>query len=471
MLSKDWWVTKTPRDRLIIGASLAVLAAAFVAALIWAAMPRYRVLLSNLNAVDAANVANQLALEKIRYRLDEKKGQIMVAQGDLDLARLYVMERGLPQSRPVGFELFDEADFGMTDFNQRINYQRALEGELTRTIMALNEVDHARLHLVIPEVSLFKRQDEKPKASLTLSLKPGSSLTAQHVQGIQNLIAAAVPGLVPEHVAIHDQFGAALSLDPADPLAGGLVAARLEAKRAYEAYLSRKAQDILDRAFGPGAGAVMVDVEVDHDRKQLTRTEVLPVREGVTGAVTGLRSQRGNRSPMTPGEVIDDEPDRELVPQNATTEVRYEVGKQEEHVQVTAGAIRRMTVGVLVPRGLAEEQRQRIADTIASAIGLDPVRRGDSISVQELAAIPAAAAVKPTKASKASFALGNFESSEAMIWAIGAALAVLVAAFAAFSLGRGGSQPRLSLPERERMLTDLRRWLDDETATSRSGRT
>ncbi|MGH8632364.1 MAG: flagellar M-ring protein FliF C-terminal domain-containing protein, partial [Burkholderiales bacterium] len=174
--------------------------------------------------------------------------------------------------------------------------------------------------------------------------------------------------------------------------------------------------------------------------------------------------------PISPGEVIDGEPDRELVPQNATTEVRYEVGKQEEHVNVTAGAIRRMTVGVLVPRGLAEEQRQHIADTVASAIGLDPVHRGDAISVQELAPVSAASPAKAASAPSKRTAGATFAGLDAWIWAVGAALAVLLVSYAAFSLGRSGGPPRLSVLERERMLTDLRRWLDDEAATPGSSR-
>ncbi|WP_162932219.1 flagellar basal-body MS-ring/collar protein FliF [Solimonas sp. K1W22B-7] len=451
-----WWAARPGRDQLVIGGAVFLILAVFVAAVVWSLAPRYRVLLSNLSAVDAANIANQLALERIRYKLDEKHGRLEVAEDDLDVARMYVMERGLPQSRPVGFELFDESDFGMTDFNQRINYQRALEGELTRTIMALDEVDHARLHLVIPEVSLFKRQDEVPKASLTLSLKPGAALSARSVQGIQNLIASAVPGLAPERVAIHDHLGGPLSTDAADPLSGGIVAARLEAKRSYEAYLSRKAQEVLDRRFGAGSAAVMVDVEVDHDRKQLTRSEVIPVREGVTGAVTGLRSLRGAASSS---ELIDeDEEQPRLAPPNATTEVKYEVGRQEERIDVTAGAIRRMTVGVLVPVGTAAEERQRIADTIANAIGLDAARRGDSITVQELGSaavsLRMANSLAPEQVSARSVI--DWRNTALLVAVILAALALVLALHSWYRSGGG----QLSQAERERLLGDVRSLLE-----------
>ncbi|MDM4772912.1 flagellar basal-body MS-ring/collar protein FliF [Solimonas sp. SE-A11] len=448
----NWWSGRSGRDQLVIASAVGVILVFFAAAVAWALMPQYRLLLSNLSAEDAANIANQLALEKIRYRLDEKNGRLMVDEADLDLARMYVMERGLPQNQPVGFELFDESDFGMTDFNQRINYQRALEGELTRTIMALDEVDHARLHLVIPEVSLFKRQDEVPKASLTLSLKPGATLSQRSVQGIQNLIASAVPGLVSERVAIHDNFGSPLSTATADPLSGGIVAARLEAKRSYEAYLSRKAQDVLDRSFGVGAAAVMVDVEVDHDRKQLTRSEVLPVREGVTGAVTGLRSLRGSPGADGEGEEISD-----LAPRNATAEVKYEVGRQEEKIDVTAGAIRRMTVGVLVPVGTLPEERQRIADTIANAIGLDTRSRGDSITVQELGAaartLRMAEKLEPMPA--ATSTVIDWKKTALLVATV---LAVLALLLAVYSWMRSGGQ--LSQTEREQLLKDVRGLLE-----------
>ena len=443
----NWWSGRSGRDQLVIASAVGVILVFFVAAVAWAMMPQYRLLLSNLSAEDAANIANQLALEKIRYRLDEKNGRLMVDEADLDMARMYVMERGLPQNQPVGFELFDESDFGMTDFNQRINYQRALEGELTRTIMALDEVDHARLHLVIPEVSLFKRQDEVPKASLTLSLKPGATLSQRSVQGIQNLIASAVPGLVPERVAIHDHLGAPLSTATADPLSGGIVTARLEAKRSYEAYLSRKAQDVLDRSFGVGAAAVMVDVEVDHDRKQLTRSEVLPVREGVTS----LRSLRGSSGVDSEEEISD------LAPRHATTEAKYELGRQEEKIDVTAGAIRRMTVGVLVPVGTLPEERQRIADTIANAIGLDARTRGDAITVQELGAATRTLRMAERLEPKPEGTRTVIDwKNTALLVAM--AFAVLALLLAVYSWMRSGGQ--LSQTEREQLLKDVRGLLE-----------
>lgn len=456
MSSSKWWTARPGRDQWVIGGAVFLILVAFVVAVIWALAPRYRVLLSNLNAVDAANIANQLALERIRFKLDEKNGRLEVAEDDLDVARMYVMERGLPQSRPVGFELFDESDFGMTDFNQRINYQRALEGELTRTIMALDEVDHARLHLVIPEVSLFKRQDEVPKASLTLALKPGAVLNARSVQGIQNLIASAVPGLTSERVAIHDHLGTPLSTDAADPLSGGVVALRLEAKRSYESYLSRKAQEVLDRSFGEGAAAVMVDVEVDHDRKQLTRSEVIPVREGVTGAVTGLRSLRGPQTDY--GFDEEDEEQPSLAPSSATTEVKYEVGRQEERIDVTAGAIRRMTVGVLVPAGTSIEARQRIAETISNAIGLDAVRRGDLITVQELGAAPLSLRMADRLAPELAPARTVIDWKNTTLLVAGI-LAVLALILALYSWSRSNAG-QLSQAERERLLSDVRLLLE-----------
>lgn len=458
----SWWSEKNPRDRLIVGAGILVTFAFFVGALVWLFVPGYTVLLSNLSPADAANVANQLALEKIRFRLDEKKGTLMVDRGDLDLARMYVVERGLPQSRPIGFELFDKSDFGMTDFNQRINYQRALEGELTRTIMVLDEIEHARLHLVIPEVSLFKRQDEIPKASLTLALKPSAQLTQQRIEGIQQMIASAVPGLLPQNVVIHDQMGNPLSADGSASLSGGAISARLEAKRSYETYLARKAQEILDRAFGPGAAAVMVDVEVDHDHKQITRTEVIPVKEGVTGAVTGLRSMRGGRAAKAPE---DPAAPPSLTPQDATTEIKYEVGRAEEKIDVTAGAIRRMTVGVLVPIGTSDEDKQRIAETVANSIGLDVQHRGDAIAVQELGE-----GARPLVQHDAVVPIPPPMIRGQEDWSFSrillGAVAVLFALIAAYQWG--SSRGSLSTADRRKLLGEVNRLLD--LADAQSGR-
>ena len=148
---------------------------------------------------------------KVPYRLDDGGGSILVPEELVHKTRLQLVGKNLPLHGAVGFEIFNNTDFGMTEFTQKVNYQRALQGELTRTIMALEEVQSARVHLALPESSLFKREQSRPKASVALAVRPGQSLARDQVAGIQRLVAAAVPGIDADDVTVLDQKGVTLS--------------------------------------------------------------------------------------------------------------------------------------------------------------------------------------------------------------------------------------------------------------------
>jgi flagellar M-ring protein FliF len=461
----EWWDAQTANARLTLAAASAVGLAIIIAGAIWATQPSYEVLFTGLDAQDASAIANRLSLEHIKYKLDNKEGRILVAERDLYDARVKVMEHGVPLRHPVGFELFDSADFGMTDFTQRINYQRALEGELTRTIGALDEVVNARLHLVLPEETLFHEGGEAPKASLTLLLKPGASLAPARVAGIQRLIAASVPGLQSEQVTIHDQQGVSLTGDTAH---GPAPVDRLDAKRAQEAYLARKAQDVLDQAFGVGAAAVMVNVELDLDRRHIVRNEVLPVGGGVTGAVTRLHSTRQG-IPSAPA-VEDDEdeaPQRQTVSRPVTTDVEYATGRQEETVDVMAGSVKRITVGVLLPGNAPIEVQQQIGALVGDAVGVDRAR-GDSVSVVPMH-IAASHPVAPQAGSGPLVrAVGGTSLANPERWLLGLLAGLFLVAALFYAWGRANREPKLTAVEREQLLADIRSWLAEGSDQSPS---
>lgn len=463
-----WWNERSSSERYGLMGGAALVALVAVAAIYWALRPRHEVLFSGLDPKDASSIASQLGAEGLDYELDPKGGRILVAQDDVYAARIKVMERGLALSGPVGFELFDEADFGMTDFTQQINYQRALEGELSRTIMALDEIDHARLHLVLPESGLFRKGKETPKASLTVVVKRGATLSAARVQGIQRLVAASVPGLESQHVTVHDQMGVALTRTPEGAMAGDVAGERLEAKQINEAYLSRKAQEVLDRAFGPGSAAVMVDVALDYSKRQSTREETLPVEGGVTGAV--IRQRTSSAAPRPGGfgaQTTSIAASAAWPPVN--TEVEYAVGRNVEQVEVLPGAVQRLTVGVLVPRGLDPAARARMAELVASAIGVD-FARGDVLSLQELPAM----AVEQSPPSESAAAAPELEvataaSSDTLVKAAIAAallliLVVWLAVRLAFERGRRKAAEPLTAEQRERLLAEIQQWLNTERA-------
>lgn len=459
-----WWKERSASERYGLLGGAAIVVALAVAGLYWALKPGYDVLFSGLDPRDVASISNQLAAEGLEHEVEAKAGRILVARDDVYAARIKVMERGLALAAPVGFELFDEADFGMTDFTQQINYRRALEGELARTIMALDEIKHARLHLVLPEAGLFTKAKEAPKASLTVVVRDGASLTAGRVQGIQRLVAAAVPGLEARYVTVHDQMGVALTR-PAEASTGADAAGeRLEAKQMNETYLTRKAQEVLDRAFGHGAATVIVDVALDYNKRQSTREETLPIEGGVTGAVIRQRTSsptRNNVGAQTTTATLG--PTAQWPPMN--TEVEYAVGRNVEQVEMPPGAIRRLTVGVLVPRGLDPQSRMRMSELVASAVGLDSAR-GDSLSLQEVPAIAAEPAMSdPVPAvARPSGQEQTVPVALVLQTAVVVAFAVLMLLFLAVrvAVARGRAQVGrpMTVQERERLLADLQGWLN-----------
>ena len=174
--------------------------------------------------------------------------------------RLKLIGKGLNLNGSVGFELFNNTEFGMTEFAQKVNYLRALQGELERTIVSFDEIKTARVHLVLPESGLFKRKDAKPKASVTITMKNGFSLTPEQVVGIQKLVSASVSEVTPSEVTIVDQKGLALTKSVLSDNESSNLSERLEVKRQLEVYINSKIVNVLDRVVGSGKAIVSVDV-------------------------------------------------------------------------------------------------------------------------------------------------------------------------------------------------------------------
>src|SRR5262245_1063357 len=160
----------------------------------------YQVLFADLDPQDGASIVAELDRMKIPYRVADNGSTVLVDRESVHKTRLKLMGKGVNLKGTVGFELFNNSDFGMTEFAQKINYQRAMQGELARTIMSLDEVKLARVHLVVPESGLLRRGTAKPKASVTLALRPGAKLRPEQILGIQRLVAAGVAELEPSSV-------------------------------------------------------------------------------------------------------------------------------------------------------------------------------------------------------------------------------------------------------------------------------
>jgi len=251
----------SPRHRTLAIVGLGVAIFLVLAALYWAIRPDYKVLFSGLKPQDAAAIVEQLEAGKTPYRIDDDGATVLVRGDELYRTRLKVLGDNVALKGTVGFELFNSSDLGLTEFSQRVNFQRALQGELARTIMSLSEIDTARVHLAIAEASIFRKTSGRSKASVAISLKPGKEIDPASIRGIQRLVAAAVPDLAADEVVVVNELGASLSL----PLYAEAVAAdaRLQAKLKLEQLYADKVLNALEPIVGPRKVSVTVDVALD----------------------------------------------------------------------------------------------------------------------------------------------------------------------------------------------------------------
>lgn len=380
---KDMWGALELRARIAIAAGVVAIALAVIALGVWAYRPAYQVLFADLAPRDAAAMTAELDKLKAPYRLGGDGNTILVPQDQVYKLRLKLMGKDAPLYGAVGFEVFNNADLGMSEFVQKVNYQRAVQGELTRTIQALDEVQSARVHLAIPEQGLFKHGESRAKASVTLTVKPGAVLGAEQVIGIQRLVAASVPDVTPADVTVLDQHGMALTRTGADA-ASGSASAQLDAKRGTEDYLLRKVTQVLDRTFGPGQAIASVDVVLNLDQAKVTTEEVLPGRTrgaaqgGPAGVVVRERHSVQGADGGTGGA-----PKATALPESSTSEAEYQVGRRVEQVAVASGTVRRMTVAVLVRQALTPAQAGELKDIVGSALGIS-MQRGDAVVVHSM---------------------------------------------------------------------------------------
>jgi flagellar M-ring protein FliF len=351
----------------------------------------YRPLFTNLSPQDAAAVVRELEAQKIPYRLSKEGTTIEVPEEVLYRTRLELAGKGLPAGGGMGLEIFEHTPFGMSEFTQRVNYLRALQGELARTISALAAVQSCRVHLALPARSVFLGPDEKPSASVVVDLRPGYQLTSQQVQGIINLVSASVTGLTPEKVTVVDSSGRPLR--PTEE--GGEKSAPellYQLKQQIEREIEGRIETMLDPVLGPGRAVARATVELDSREVQRTREEFDPAGverskqleleepAGLPGGVPGVQANivggdAGKVQPETPVK-------------KSSQVFNYEIGRTTSQVVEPRGQIRRLSVAVLIdgkyegdayiPR--RPEEMEALKAVVMKAVGFT-AERGDQVEV------------------------------------------------------------------------------------------
>lgn len=454
----------------------------------WVFGQEYQTLYANVNGQDAAAMVAELDRLKVPYKLTNNGNTIEVPKDLVYKTRLKLMGKNLPLHGTVGLEIFNNTDLGGNENTHKVNYLRALQGELTRTIMAYDEVQSVRVHLALPDVGLFKKAQSRGKASVSLVMKTGAALSREQIQGIQRLVAASVPEIEATDVTVLDHRGVALSGNPA---ATGREEAnwQLETKQQVENYFVRKIAGMLEKTFGAGQGIVTVDVLLNLDHIKVTTEDVLPAKgkgnEPSAAGVIARERQTVRDLPIGRDAGVLAEALKGQAGQSGVTnlEVDYQSGRRIEQVVATPGSIRRISVGVVVPKGLDQARLEKIREVVAMASGYNG-ERGDAIAVYSLdqlsglAAEPvgAEAPAAKTQTVPGPSAVVESEGGSSLSYnSVLVAAVALIAAALVFLARRRSQQPLenqpalLSEEERQRMLIHVRRWLDTPQLPSSQG--
>ncbi len=280
------WNELSATQRVVVLAFAAVSLVTVIVIGMAASRPRMGVLFSGLEAADAGAIVQKLSEQKVPYQLSADGGTIEVPADKVYDLRLQMATQGLPQGGSVGFELFDKQSFGMTEFTERLNYQRAIQGELTRTICQLAPVVSARVHLAMPEDKLYSSEQDPATASVVLKLRRGMPLSDDQVGGIVHLVASAVEGLKPSNVNVIDSDGNVLS----EAMAGSgdgdglLTTNQSKQKRQYENELAQNIQSMLVPIVGPDNAVVRVSADMSFDRRETKSESYQPASSNSSGS-------------------------------------------------------------------------------------------------------------------------------------------------------------------------------------------
>ncbi|MBK7425034.1 MAG: flagellar M-ring protein FliF [Propionivibrio sp.] len=424
------------QQKILLMVSVAAVIALIVASSTWLRQADYRVLFSNISERDGGAIIASLEQLNIPYRFNESGGAILIPGGRVHEVRLRLASQGLPKSGGVGFELMENQKFGISQFAEQVNYQRGLEGELSRTIQSIAAVQAARVHLAIPKPTVFVREDLRPSASVLLNLYPGRMLEPAQVAGIQNLVAASVPNLAVSSVTLIDQNGTMLSQLKSKLMEAGLDPTQISYVQEIEASAIKRIDDILSPIVGQGNVRVQVAADVDFSQSEQTAethrpnttppdisirsqqtsesVNATPSAQGVPGAlsnqppvpaiapitipalppVPGAAANRGQQ-PQPPGQLDAAGVQAPItsvgspISTRKDSTINYEVDKTIRHTRQSVGTIKRLSAAVVInhrkdakglSKPLADTELKQINELVREAMGFNK-ERGDTVSV------------------------------------------------------------------------------------------
>lgn len=400
---------------------IAALFALIAGVWMWGKTPDYRVLYSNLSDRDGGAIIESLQQMNIPYKFAEGGGALLVASNQVHEARLKLASQGLPKGGNVGFELMENQKFGITQFAEQVNYQRALEGELARSVQSIGAVAAARVHLAIPKPSVFVKEQQKPSASVVLSLQGGRMLDSAQVSAIIHLISSSVPEMSAKNVTVVDQNGTLLSASHDGANGDGMDANQLKYVQQVEQSYIKRIEALLIPLLGANNVRAQVTANIDFSRIEQTAEIYKPNQNPAESVIRSQQSSEAmNGSGLDaggiPGALTNQPPAPATAPivaaagmpggtatgNNANlsnlqkeSTVNYEVDRTIRHTVLPVGSIKRLSVAVVVngnrkvvdaegksaDKPLSDAEKEQINNLIRDAMGFDQ-NRGDSLNVQ-----------------------------------------------------------------------------------------
>ncbi len=444
---------------------IVVIVAITIAGAWWLLKTDYETLLSDTNPESRAEMLAMLMQWQIPYKLDEATGAVLIPAEQVSQTRARLSGLGLPATQTAGLEVFGQGDYGMSEFAQRINYQRGLEGELAKTIRTFEEIKSARVHLTLAKNSLFENRKEAAKASVAVQLKPERTLTQQQILGIQQLVAGAITGLDPEQVVVLDEQG--------KPLVSGdsSESDRWSNMRVVEREYEERARQLIASIVPEATINISVKLQFNFDRVKSIRETLIPLEDG-TGFLVKKREQTATgESPNADSSTN--------VQNNTSAETEYAYGKERAEIEHPSGVVTRINIGVVIGKQLQQEAVNAIDKILRSGLGLSS-ERGDSIAIvsaqQKTTLVPGVAESVVT-ASEATVATTPLTSEATGVkvspllqfiedyWRVlvGGMFFILTLIVLLLLLRPAEvSPPKLTEREREQLLIELRSWLAQE---------
>jgi len=350
----------------------------------------YRILFSNLNSEDASSIVTKLKEKKIPYQISPSGDIISVPSGKVAELRLELAAAGLPHGGGVGFEIFDNKTLGATEFEQQLNYRRALQGELARTINSLDEIQQSRVHIALPKESLFIDQQKKPTASVTLKLKTGRKLKPSQIEGIGHLVASSIEGLSPDNVMIVDSQGNMLSKGQEESRLSRLSSSQIDYQRSIEKDMGNQIQTLLENVVGQGKAVVRVNADLDFRITEKTEETYDPESPVVRSTQKQMDKMTGPAPAAAKASASGSEKEK------TDETVNYEINKTVSKTVMPVGEIKKISIAVLVDgiytkddKGTAtfqerpKKELESIEDLVRKSSGFN-AQRGDQVIVTSM---------------------------------------------------------------------------------------